>query len=249
MERRCAITIEVRPFIRRSIASEISASDSESRLEVASSRIRIGASARNARAKRHALTFAAGKLDAAFADQRAVAFRQPPDEIMRVGKPRRPLDRRCTGIRPAIGDVLRKRAVKQDRLLLHDGDLAAQRLLRHVGNVLTIDQDSRPPETSYSRCSELDESGLARTGTADKTDTFAGTDVDRQTRIERREVTAIMERHVLEHDVTACDPDRNCAPATSETPIGSSWIATSSSMSFTERWRLLTCMPTSRRYA
>ena len=38
------------PVISRSIASWISASDSESRLDVASSRIRIGASARNARA-------------------------------------------------------------------------------------------------------------------------------------------------------------------------------------------------------
>src|ERR1700754_55042 len=51
VDSRCAITIEVRPFISRSIACWISASDSESRLEVASSRISTGASARNARAK------------------------------------------------------------------------------------------------------------------------------------------------------------------------------------------------------
>ena len=40
----------VRPSISRSIACWISTSDSESRREVASSRIRIGASARKARA-------------------------------------------------------------------------------------------------------------------------------------------------------------------------------------------------------
>ncbi|MCA6104038.1 hypothetical protein [Bradyrhizobium australafricanum] len=39
VDSRRAITIEVRPFISRSIACWISASDSESRLEVASSRI------------------------------------------------------------------------------------------------------------------------------------------------------------------------------------------------------------------
>ena len=44
------MTIEVRPDISRSIASWMSASDSESKLEVASSRMRIGASARKARA-------------------------------------------------------------------------------------------------------------------------------------------------------------------------------------------------------
>src|SRR5436853_358918 len=48
VDSRCAITIEVRPFISRSIACWISASDSESRLEVASSRISTGPSARDA---------------------------------------------------------------------------------------------------------------------------------------------------------------------------------------------------------
>ena len=42
---------------------------------------------------------------------------------MRIGEPRRLLDLRLRGPRPAIGDVLGQRAVKQDRLLLHDGDL------------------------------------------------------------------------------------------------------------------------------
>ncbi|MNL64883.1 hypothetical protein D3C87_1891470 [compost metagenome] len=63
VDRRCAITIVVRPSIRRSIACWISASDSESRLEVASSRIRIGASARKARAS-------------------ATRWRSPPESLM-----------------------------------------------------------------------------------------------------------------------------------------------------------------------
>src|SRR5437868_5669732 len=44
--------------------------------------------------QRHALPLAARQFDAAFADQGAVAFRQPQDEVVRVGEPRRLLDRR-----------------------------------------------------------------------------------------------------------------------------------------------------------
>ncbi len=70
------MTSVVRPSISRSIASWISTSILESRLEVASSRIRIGASARKARAMRDALALAARQLDAALADQRVVALGQ-----------------------------------------------------------------------------------------------------------------------------------------------------------------------------
>src|SRR5664279_2403314 len=104
VDSRCAITIEVRPFISRSIACWISASDSESRLEVASSRIRTGASARKARAS------ATRQLDAALAHQRAVALGQAQDELMRIGQPRRLFDRGQTRAGPGVGDVLGKRA-------------------------------------------------------------------------------------------------------------------------------------------
>ena len=49
---------------------------------------------------------------------------------MGVGKPRRLFDRRHAGTGPAVGDVFGQRTVKQDRILLNDRDLAAQRMLR-----------------------------------------------------------------------------------------------------------------------
>ena len=54
---------------------------------------------------------------------------------MRIGQPRGLLDRRHAGARPAIGDVLGQRAMKQDRILLHDSYLAAQRMLRRLRDV------------------------------------------------------------------------------------------------------------------
>lgn len=104
----CAITIEVRPFINRSIACWISPSDSESRLEVASSRINTGASARTR--QRDPLPLTARQLYTALSDQRAIPFRQPQDEVMRIGEPRRLLDRGHVGLGPAVGDVLSQRA-------------------------------------------------------------------------------------------------------------------------------------------
>src|ERR1044072_7148608 len=100
VDSRCAITIEVRPFISRSIACWISASDSESRLDVASSKISTGASARKARAS---------------ATQPPSPLGGPREEFVRVPQPRRLLDRLQAGAGPAIGDVLGERAMKQDR--------------------------------------------------------------------------------------------------------------------------------------
>src|SRR6185437_7215341 len=111
--------------------------------------------------------------------QRAVALRQPLDEVVRVGEPRRLLDRRHAGAGPAIGDVLGQRAVKQDRLLLHDRDLTAQRLLRRLRDILTVDQDSSATDV-VEPLYQLDEGGLAGAGTADQADPLAGADLHRQ---------------------------------------------------------------------
>ncbi len=126
---------------------------------------------------------------------------------MRIGKTRGLLDRRHAGARPAIGDVLGQRAVKQDRILLHDGDLAAQRMLRRISNILTVDQDS-PAGDIVKPLHQLDEGGLAGAGAADQADAFAGADVHRQLVIQRDAMTAVMERDVLEHDAPALDVNR-----------------------------------------
>ena len=126
---------------------------------------------------------------------------------MRVGQPRRLLDRRHAGAGPGIGDVLGERAVKQDRVLLHDGDLAAQRLLRGVPDVLAVDQDPsagdvvQPLHQFYKR-------GLAGTGAADQADPLTGADIHREPLVQRRAVAAIVERHFLEHDAPAVNIDR-----------------------------------------
>lgn len=72
------------------------------------------------------LPFAARKLHAPLADERAIAARQTLDELMRIRKPRSALDFRHARAGTRIRDVLGKAAMKQDRLLLHDRDLGAQ---------------------------------------------------------------------------------------------------------------------------
>jgi hypothetical protein len=94
---------------------------------------------------------------------------------MRVGKPRGLLDRSHARARPAVGYVLGERAVKQDRLLMHDRNSAAQRLLRLFCDILTVDQDP-PTGNIVEPLHQLDEGGLAGTGATDQADAFAGTD-------------------------------------------------------------------------
>ncbi len=160
--------------------------------------------------QRHALPLAARQLDAAFADQRAVTFRQPQDELMGVGQTRSLLNRSHAGSGPAIGDILGQRAVKQDRLLLHNGDLAAQRVLRGLGDILTVDQDA-PAADVVKPLHQLDKGGLAGARAADEANAFAGADFHRQAVIQRRAMTAVMERDVLEHDPSTVDADRQGA--------------------------------------
>jgi len=49
---------------------------------------------------------------------------------------------RFAGAGPAIGDVLADRAVQQRGVLGHHGDVGAQALLGHAGDVLAVDQDA-----------------------------------------------------------------------------------------------------------
>ena len=123
---------------------------------------------------------------------------------MRIGLPRRLLDLgpRCPG--PRIGNVVRQRAVEQDRLLLHDGDLAAQRRLPELGNVLAID-GHRPAVDVIEPLDELDEGGLARARMTHQPHAFARLDRYREILVERRAVRAILEGHVVERDCTIAD--------------------------------------------
>src|SRR4030095_4675892 len=144
VDRRWAMTSVVRPRIRLCMASWIKASDSLSRLEVASSRIRIGALARNARAS-------------------ATRWRPPPPslEAARAAEPCRRLDLGRRGARPAIGDVVGQRAMEQQRLLLHDRHLPSQALLADASDILPVDRDATAIEV-VQPLHQLDEGRLAR---------------------------------------------------------------------------------------
>ena len=77
------MTKTVRPVIRLLSALCTSISDSESSSEVASSRIRMGASFSKARGDGQALALASGEPLAAVADERLIALRHLHDEIVR----------------------------------------------------------------------------------------------------------------------------------------------------------------------
>ena len=47
------------------------------------------------------------------------------------------------GVGAAVEDVVADRAVQERRVLLHHADLRAQAFLRHVADVLPVDQDAR----------------------------------------------------------------------------------------------------------
>ena len=158
--------------------------------------------------QRHALTLAARELHAPFADQRLVAARQAFDEVMCVGELRRGDDLLHRGARTGIGDVLGERAVEQDRLLLHDRDLAAQRGLRDMGDVLTVDQDPALVHV-VEPLDQLDEGRLAGSRMPHEADLLARRDRDVEVAIERRVVTRIVEGHVVEADLAGADLHRN----------------------------------------
>src|SRR5216683_5962610 len=97
--------------------------------------------------------------------------------------------------------------MKQDWILLHDGNLAAQRMLRLLGDVLTVDPDSSARDI-VKPLHQLDEGGLAGAGAADEADAFTAADIHRQPVVQRDAMTAVMERDVLEHDAAALNIDR-----------------------------------------
>ena len=118
----------------------MSASDSESRLDVASSRIRMRGSARIARAIETRCFWPAGKLHAAFADDRVVflleVFREFIDACDAARGENLFLGRVGSGER----HVFANRAVEEKRFLQHHAELRAIGIQLHGGKI-----DRRPP--------------------------------------------------------------------------------------------------------
>ncbi len=80
-------------------------------------------------------------------------------------------------------------------------------MLRRLSDILTVDQDSSAADV-VKPLHQLDEGGLAGAGAADQPNAFAGADVHRQPVIQRDAMAAVEECHILEHDASAVDADR-----------------------------------------
>ena len=88
-----------------------------------------------------ALALARRQTHAAIAEYGAVAVRQPRDEAVRTGRPRRRLDRRRIRRVLPVGDVRRHRVVEEHRLLPHETDEPAEGVYRELPDVRPIDRD------------------------------------------------------------------------------------------------------------
>ena len=94
---------------------------------------------------------------------------------MRVREARRALDLGLDRVGPAVGDVVADRAVQERGVLRHHGDLPPQRILRHAGDVLAVDQDAPALEVVQAQQQRGDR-GLAGAARADEPDLLAGRD-------------------------------------------------------------------------
>src|SRR5690606_4457989 len=153
---------------------------------------------------RDALPLAPGKLDPAFAHMGVVALAalridHAHDEVVRG----RPFgggnDLRLARAWLAVGDVVADGAMHEDRLLADNPELAAQRGLRDLADILTVEQDATALHVEEAQ-HQVDDRRLAGTGGADKRHPFARADVEIQI-LDDAALAAIVERDVLEADV------------------------------------------------
>ena len=126
---------------------------------------------------RHALFFAARKLQAALADDSAVTIGRARDEVMDVGRARRCLDARLAigqieHLGSAVSDVVADAVVEQHGVLRHDADRAAQAVLRDAADVLAVDGDAAGVHIVEAE-QQARERALARPRMADHRDRLA----------------------------------------------------------------------------
>ncbi len=103
------------------------------------------------------------------------------------------------GVGPAEGDVLADGGGEEGRLLQHDPDLLAQRLQRHVADVVAVDGDAAVGGVIEAR-DQVDDRGLARAGRAQQGDHLAGLGLQRDV-VQHLMVAEVGERDILETDV------------------------------------------------
>ena len=141
---RCAITNVVRPCIRYLKPSWIIASDSESRLDVASSRIKIRGSARIARAIETRCRWP----PESFTPRSPTIVSYPFSKLSANSSTRamRQASRICSfgGIGPRERHVLSDGAVEEKRVLQHHAQLRAIRIQANGGKIDAIHQNPFP---------------------------------------------------------------------------------------------------------
>ena len=130
VERRCAITIAVRPASSRRRPSSMRVSVWMSTFEVASSRIEDARVGDQRARERDQLALPGRQLHAALADLGVVAERQVARRTRRRRRRRPPRRSPRRRVRAAEGDVLADRAAEQEALLRHDPHARAQRARR-----------------------------------------------------------------------------------------------------------------------
>ena len=155
------MTSVVRPFIRLPRACCTRRSDSGSRAEVASSRIRIGGSLSSARAMAMRWRWPPESRLPRSPICGVVAAREVEDEVVGEGGAGGGLDPRLVHVLEAVGDVGAHGVVEEHRLLGDEADLLAQALERRVAHVDAVDGDGALGHVVEAR-QQLDERGLAR---------------------------------------------------------------------------------------
>ena len=94
--------------------------------------------------------------------------------------------------------------MQQRGVLRHHADLAAQRLLRDLRDVLAVDEDAPALEVVEAQ-EQVDERRLAGAGAADEADLLARPDGQREVLDDLR-LPAVVEAGVLEADLAARRP-------------------------------------------
>ena len=97
------------------------------------------------------------------------------DELERMGAGGGVAHFRIARARPAIADVVADRAVQQRGVLGHHGDMGAQALLRHPGDVLAVDQDAARLDLVEAQ-QQVDQGRFAGARVADEADALARRD-------------------------------------------------------------------------
>ena len=184
---------------------------------------------------RHALLFAARQFQPALADHGAVAVGQLGDEradLRQIGGARHLFG---LGVGAAVADVVGDGVVEQHRVLRHHADRGAQAFLRHVADVLPVDQDRAALDVVEAEQQPRDRR-LAGARRADDGDGLAGRHLEADA-LQDLPLRIVGEMHVAELDLALADDERLGARPVERPPACTSSRSNICSMSV-RPWRI-----------